>query len=461
MGLIKWVTNKFGRKARTLSKLSISSGYDQASWTPNDYENFAKETYLKNVFAYRCIDELGTSIASVPWGLFTETKSGKKKQVKDDGLSETIKRPNPEESWEFFILKLVSFLIMAGNSFPRRISPETGPNAGIPQELWVLRPDRVKILRKDGFLEGYEYTVEDRKQTWYINKITGKCDVLQLKAFNPIDDWWGASVTEPIAREIDTSNEMTEWNKKLLENEGRPGMIITVTGSLSEQSFDRLEKQLEERAGSKGAGENLILESETGIDAKPYGWSPMDLDFIEGGRELARRICNGYKVPPQLIGIPGDNKYANYQEARHHFYEGPVDWYLNYIKGELNNWFYEKGSRVFLDYMMENVPALSPKRDKLWKRANDSNFLTINEKREMVGRDPVGPEGDVIMTPANLVPLGYTPEIKEIEKTEEEKKAIKHLLDLGYRKDEIILLLDAITPDEALLIDSVILDGEG
>ena len=458
MKMLKWLLNKFNAKKETTSKLSISSGYNDASWTPNDYENFARETYLKNVIAYRCIDELSTSIASIPWGEFEETKSGKKKQITDSMMAETIKRPNPEESWSFWLMKLSAFLIMSGNVFPRRISPMTGPNKGIPSELWILRPDRMKILKSNGFLAGYEYSVDSKKQIWYIDPITRQCDVLQLKSFNPIDDWWGASVTEPIAREIDTSNEMTEWNKKILENEGRPGMIITVNGTLDDKAFDRLEKQIRAKSGSSGAGDSLILESESGIEVKPYGWTPMDLDYIEGGRELARKICNGYKVPPQLIGIPGDNKYANYQEARLHFYENSVSWYSNYIRGELNNWLYEKGSKRSLNYNMEDIPALAPKRDKLWDRANKSNFLTINEKREMVGKDPVGVEGDIILTPANLIPLGTTPEIKEEKKTEEEKKAEKHLLQLGYRKEEIIALLKDITTEEALKIEAVVLD---
>jgi HK97 family phage portal protein len=461
MGLIKWFTKPFRRKMTpSASKVSISSGYDEASWTPNDYDNFAKETYLKNVIAYRCIDELSTAIASVPWGVYTEKKSGKIEQVKEDDMSELIKRPNPEESWPFWMLKLSAFLIMSGSTFPWKIKPMTGPNQEIPQELWILRPDRMKILKQDGFLNGYEYTVNDRVQTWYLDPITKKCDVLQIKTFNPIDDWWGASVTEPIAREIDTSNEMTEWNKKLLENEGRPGMIITVNGELSDPAFDRLEKQLKAKAGSIGAGENLILEGPEGIDVKPYGWSPMDLDFIEGGRELARRICNGYQVPPQLIGIPGDNKYANYQEARYHFYEGPVDWYLNFFKGELNNWLYERGATTFLSYDMNDVPALAPKRDKLWERASKATFLTENEKRKMVGYDPVGPEGDVIMQQANLIPLGTSPQMIEENKTEEEKAAWIHLLKLGYKINEIHNLLAAISPDEALRIEAAVIEEE-
>ena len=35
-----------------------------------------------------------------------------------------------------------------------------------------------------------------------------------------------------------------------------------------------------------------------------------------------------------------------------------------------------------------------------------AHWLTINEKRVACGEDELGPEGDVIMIPANLIPLG-------------------------------------------------------
>lgn len=50
------------------------------------------------------------------------------------------------------------------------------------------------------------------------------------------------------------------------------------------------------------------------------GLSPKDMDFVEARNGAARDIALAFGVPPMLLGIPGDNTYANYQEANRAFY---------------------------------------------------------------------------------------------------------------------------------------------
>ena len=66
------------------------------------------------------------------------------------------------------------------------------------------------------------------------------------------------------------------------------------------------------------AGRPLLLEG--GLDWKAMGLSPKDMDFVEAKNGAARDIALAFGVPPMLLGIPGDNTYANYQEANRAFY---------------------------------------------------------------------------------------------------------------------------------------------
>jgi HK97 family phage portal protein len=423
----------------------VTTGFGGAVWTPKDYENYAKESYLKNVVAFRCIDEISKCISSVAWKVFEQINEDAREAISNHPMNDLLNRPNPRDSFSFLMLSLSSYLVMSGNSFIERVSPDSGDNKGIPKELHVLRPDRMKILTSNGILSGFEYKVGSNITSWKVDPTTKQCDLLQLKSFHPTDDWWGAAVTEPTAREIDSSNQATEWNKAILDNEGRPGMVFTLVGALGEEGFDALERHLrEQHTGAKNAGKNIIITGESGTKAEPYSWNPKDLDFIEGGRELARRIALGYGVPPQLLGIPGDSTYANYREARSAFWETTILFYLNYFRGEFNNWlFFDESEEIFLDYVLDDIPALSYKRDKLWERAQNSDFLTVDEKREMVGKEKYVPgdsPGDIILVPATMIPLGAAAEEEEeeeeiIEEEEEETRAA--LLRQGYSDDEI------------------------
>lgn len=428
----------FGGNIKTsrTAQIITTPGTGGVVWPQRNYENFAKETYLKNVIAYKSIDEIAKSVASVPWEQFMHLSDGGREKILDDPVINALKRPNPDEGLPSVILRATAYLVMSGNSFLERITPETGPNRGVIQELYSLRPDRfkLKINSGTGRLERYVYTVSGRTIDWEVDPITGQCDVLHLKSFHPLDDWWGAAATESAAREIDTSNAATQWNKSILDNEGRPGMVFTLIGALGEEAFDGLEKHLrEDHGGAANAGKNLIITGDKGTKAEPYGWSPKDLDFNEGDLRLARKIASGYGVPPMIIGIPGEATFANYKEARLAFWETTVFFYLNYFKEELNNWLFEKDSKMFIDYNLDDVPALAVKRDMLWKRAQESDFLEINEKREMVGLEAKN-GGDVILIAANMIPLG---EAGEIEIEEEEEEAREDLLEQGYSDDDI------------------------
>ncbi len=61
----------------------------------------------------------------------------------------------------------------------------------------------------------------------------------------------------------------------------------------------------------------MLLEG--GLDWKSMGYPPAKWIFAEAKNGAARDIALAYGVPPMLIGIPGDNTYANYAEANRAF----------------------------------------------------------------------------------------------------------------------------------------------
>ena len=423
----------------------LFSGSSGAVWSEQNFESYAKEAYLKNIIAFRCIDMIAKDVSSVPWELFRNAAEGKRELVTDHYVVDLLKRPNPTESLNFLILKLISFLVLSGNSFLEKVTAGIGGNFGDPKELYVLRPDRMHIgvNTSTGALTSYTYALDSRSIIWKVG-LYGECDILHFKNFHPLNDFWGASAIQPASREIDILNEATEWNKSILENEGRPGMIYTVVGNMTDVQWDRFEKQLEEEhSGAKNAGKHLVVEGEKGTSITPYGWNPAEMDFLEGGREVARRVAYGFGVPPQLIGIPGDSTYSNYKEARLAFWESTVFYYLNFLKGELNNWFFkEDDGEYFLDYDLTAIPALASKVQVLWDRVEKATFLTTNKKREIVGYERIEDEiADKVMIPANYIPLESTDIDMDEGLSDEEEETVKKIMDTGYTRDEALTLI--------------------
>lgn len=381
-----------------------------ASWTPRDYDNFAREAYLKNIIAFRCIDLIAKSVASVEWCLKKDDPSREGEKVEDPkhSFNLVLKRPNPKQSWRTLIYYAMSYYLLTGNAFISRVSLSGGINRGKVRELYCHRPSQISMETDtaSGDITAYKYqqTAQITKK-YEVDPITQSCDMLQIKTFNPLDNIWGLATVEPAAREIDTNNAAVDWHKSLLENQARPGMLLLFERAMTDSQYQKLKEDIRNnREGGNNAGKSLILEGAR--DVKPYGFSPTEMDFIEGNRDKARMIAAAFGVPAQLLGIKGDSTFANFEQARTIFWEDTVIPFVGMLKEELNAWlFFDDPSGAGLEYELEHVPALSYREAERWKRANESTFIKTNEKRELAGYDSIGPAGDTILISAAVIPL--------------------------------------------------------
>ena len=265
---------------------------------------------------------------------------------------------------------------------------------GAVRELHVLRPDRMKIVAGgDGWPEAYEYTANGVSTRFRQSPEDGLRPILHMALFNPSNDYYGMSPIEAAASAIDLHNAASGWNKALLDNAARPSGALVYTsaeGHLTEEQFARLKSELESNyQGAMNAGRPLLLEG--GLDWKAMSLSPKDMDFIEAKHVAAREIALALGVPPMLLGIPGDNTYANYAEANRVFWRQTVLGVVNRTLKALTMWLAPGfGERLELRPALDRVEALGAERAALWDRVQRADFLTVDEKRAAVGLGPLG-----------------------------------------------------------------------
>jgi phage portal protein BeeE len=91
-----------------------------------------------------------------------------------------------------------------------------------------------------------------------------------------------------------------------------------------------------------------------------------------------------------LLGIPGDNTFANYQEANRSFFRQTVLPLAARVGNSVAQWLapqFGDGVRLVID--TDRIDALASDRAALWERVSTAPFLTLNEKREAVGYAPI------------------------------------------------------------------------
>lgn len=389
------------RKAETKESgasqtLMVNPG--EPAWTPRDYKHLAQEGYAMNVVAYQAISKIGEAVALARPLLFRGDE-----EITESPLLSLLMRPNPMQAYDSFVQAVVGYYLLSGNTYQEKVIVGSEP-----RELYALRSDRMKVIpSQTGFPAGFEYAIGGRKHRWDFDATNVLASpVWQIKAFNPLDDWYGLSPIEAGAYSIDQHNEAQKWMQALLQNSARPSGAIVASGDngLSDDQFSRLKAQLEDSyQGSKNAGRPMLLEG--GLDWKQMGLSPTDMGILESKNASARDVCLAFGVPPQLLGIPGDNTYSNYQEARLAFWEDTVLPMLGVIYGAWNVWLAPHfGEGLELRPDLDQIPAIVDKRMQLWKMADQSQDLTINERRRLKGFEDI-PGGDTLMLPANLLPM--------------------------------------------------------
>ena len=380
--LTKLFNNFKSSKPSTMNGLYI---YDTSSpsWSSRDYQQFAEEAFKRNVIANRCIELIFSSSASIDWLIYDKTHN----LLKDHPILKILHHPNPIQGGAEFFESLYAHKLISGNAY---ILANKAANNEI-KELYLLRPDRVQVIPgKNTIPEGYLYKIGNNEIMYRVDEYTGASDVLHLKSFNPLNDWYGLSKIESAAYSIDLHNESSMWNKALLENGARPSGALIVKSkdggsTLTDSQFERLRNQFVEKfTGTNNAGRPLLLEG--GLEWKEMSYSPKDMDFLETKNSAARDIALALGVPPQMLGIKGDNTYSNMQEARFAFWEETVLPLVDRTIDSINNWFnlFYKNN-VKINYDINSISALSAKQDKVWQHIEKANFMTINEKRQAVG----------------------------------------------------------------------------
>lgn len=392
MGWKNIFLSKKAVKASAGAPLMVQSGALQPRFTPRQYEQLAREGYQKNVIAHRCVRLISQSAAAVPW-VVMQGKAAHKTRLEEHPLARLLTQPNPMQGGAELFEAVYAFYLIAGNSYIEAVGGEDTP----PRELWTLRPDRLRVIPgTHGLPSAYRYSVGGRSVDFPVDMLGGKSRLLHLKAFHPLDDWYGMSPLEAAAASIDQHNDAGRWNAALLQSSGRPSGALVykpphsdTAATLTDEQREGLKAELENFfSGSGNAGRPLVLEG--GLDWREMSLSPKDMDWLAGKDVSAREIALAFHVPPQLVGIDGSLTFANFEQARLALFDDAVLPLIDHVKDELNHWLAPRfGDDIRIDYDIDKIEAFALRREKVWQRINDAGFMTVNEKRAALGLAPI------------------------------------------------------------------------
>ncbi len=379
-GLADAVEKKVSATGRVVSW--GSSG--RVAWSPRDVVSLTRTGFMGNPIGFRAVKVISEAAAALPLILQDQN-------VRYDlhPLLDLIRQPNAGQGKGELFEALYGNLLLTGNAYLEAV-----PGAQkLPGELHVLRSDRMNVVPgADGWPVAYDYVVGGRTHRFAVSEEFSP--ICHIKSFHPQDDHYGFSPMQAAAVAVDVHGSASSWSKALLDNAARPSGAMVYKGAdgqgtLSTDQYDRLVNEMEmHHQGARNAGRPMLLEG--GLDWKPMGFSPSDMEFQKTKEAAAREIAIAFGVPPMLIGIPGDATYANYQEANRAFFRLTVLPLVTRVTAGISQWLSRfTGEMIELRPDLDQIPALAVERDQQWARVGAADFLTADEKRMLLGLPPL------------------------------------------------------------------------
>ncbi|OYX63537.1 MAG: phage portal protein [Sphingomonadales bacterium 32-64-17] len=339
-----------------------------------DYTASIRRGYIENPVAQRAVRIVTEGVGSVP---LAEADPAALALVRSTSAGQSL------------LETLAAHLLLNGNGYVQIARDSSGK----PSELFAMRPERMSVIPgADGWPTAYRYTVGDSKVDLPLEDEDGWPYLIHLKTFHPTDDHYGAGCLAAAEQSVAIHNAAATWNRALLENAARPsGALVYDTGeasTLTAEQFGRLKEELAAAyQGGGNAGRPMLLEG--GLKWQSLSLSPADMDFAELKAAAARDIALAFGVPPMLLGLPGDNTYANYKEANRALWRLTLlplaAKILGGIAEGMRPWF----PGLTLGVNLDRIPALSEDREALWAQVTDADFLSDAEKRAMLSLPPL------------------------------------------------------------------------
>jgi HK97 family phage portal protein len=207
--------------------------------------------------------------------------------------------------------------------------------------------------------------------------------------------------------DVAASNSMVQQALSYTANQARPSGVLQTDMQLDEQQTKELRAAWDEQTKGIGAGGTPILS--WGLKWQQVSTTSRDAQLAEMLQITDTRIATAYRVPPELLGLSGQNGLQSSTEALMRFWvANGFGFCINHIETGMGQFF---GLGGFPDEYLEfDTAALerSNQKDRIdaLARGVQGGIYSPNEARALEDL-PAAEDGDEPRVQQQVVPLSF------------------------------------------------------
>ncbi len=306
--------------------------------------------------------------------------------------------PNPEMT----AFQLKEALMLAAQFHGAGYAEIERDGSGRPVALWPVHPYRVEPDRDDN---GRKVFVVDNRGA---GRVTIPDDDMFVLSGPSLDGQSGMSVISYGRHSLGLAIAQDRFAGSFIANQAAPSGLLKLSKGMSDDGIARARKKASELyAGPRKAGRIMFGDSDW--DWVPIGMTPTDAEFLAQRRFSVEQICRFFGVPPQKVGDTSKQTFANFEQANlAYLTDGLLPWLVRFEQ-EANRKLLRAAAGRARPFLKINASAIVradlEKRYRAYAVGRQWGWFSVNDIRRLEDMEPIGPEGDVYLTPLNMGPL--------------------------------------------------------
>lgn len=361
------------------------------------------ETAMTYAPLFAGVRVIAEDLGGLPLHLYERLQPRGKKRARGHSLYWLLHdQPNPMMSAVAFKETLQGHALTWGDGVAQVV---THKKTGTIEEIWPLRPDRLRICVLRTNTGAFERVYQYRDEVNGIKATLFADEVLHIGGLG-FDGVRGYNVIEHAANAIGLGLATEHFGAKYFSNGSAPGGALSHPGNLSPEARKRMATDWENiHSGIDRAHRVAILEE--GVTWTQVGIPNDASQFLETRKMQVTEIARWLRIPPHKIMDLERATFSNIEQQQ-----------LDYIASALNIWLVrweqavnqlllpEERERYFAEHLVDSLlRGDTLTRYQAYAIGRQWGWLSANDIRDRENENPVE-GGDDYLVPMNMITAG-------------------------------------------------------
>lgn len=327
-----------------------------------------------------------------------------------------------------FISSIISSLMLDGNAFIRIFRD----NEGLPVNLTVLNPTKIKVKRNGVGRVLFEY--EEDQKTYTSDEILHIVESVMRPG-----QIRGVSRVEEMKDALGLGLALDAYAQRFF-GQGTSGNYALITDqALTEEQAKTLAKSVDSRHGGwRKSHKTLVLHS--GLKIEDIGVDPEKTQLLDSRRMFIEDLCRIWNIPSHMMNLPGTNTYSSVEATQIEFVTHTLRPYVSIIENTLSTLLqvYPNGQGAFIEFNMNSLlRGDAQSRFTAYSQGIQAGILTANDARVAEGLSKID-GGDVLRVPLSNVNI----DAADLVATDKRVTMAQKLVQVGFVPSEVLSALD-------------------